>query len=291
MIYISNLSTTKKVFAVTALAIITVVSTLTIAAVPAHGESRSDLSGIKIVIDPGHGGHDPGAIGPTGLPESKTVLNVAQYLEANLKARGATVKMTRNGDEFIPLDKRASIANDFRADRFISIHLNSAPNGAANRTEVYYSHDNSAAMASTVDKRLANRLGQPEGGAQTADFAVVRQTNMPGILTEGAFISNPKQEARLKGGKYRRQMARAIYEGILSVYKVKKKLIPVTEKPKPEKTKTALKTSRSQTAKKTEAKTQKEKPEKPESESKKDEEPVSLITKIISVLFPYLISS
>lgn len=185
--------------------------------------ARNNLSGIKIVVDPGHGGHDPGAVGPSGLAEKNVVLSVARYLRNYLAGAGARVILTRNRDKFIPLAHRAEIANKAKARTFVSVHINSSPNKGANKTETYFHKKSAARLASSVQSRMFKGLGNENNGTHLAGFAVIRRTKMKGILTEGSFISNAREEARLKRDTYRRKMARSIYEGLKDAYGLKRK--------------------------------------------------------------------
>lgn len=194
---------------------------LTILPATPASAARKDLSGIKIVIDPGHGGKDSGALGPSGLRESNTALSISKHLRNYLTKAGAKVIMTREDDRFIPLPERANIANRAKAQRFVSVHLNSAANRGANRTETYFHKPAAAKMAGRIQGNMIGKLGFANGGSKTADFAVIKRTNMPGILTESAFISNPRVEAKLKTDSFKRKTAQAIYKGIMADYGVK----------------------------------------------------------------------
>lgn len=187
-----------------------------IAATPSHA---APLSGRRIVVDPGHGGWDPGAKGPTGLREKDVNLRVATSLRNILvEYGGAQVKMTRTDDRYLALTERARIANAWGGQRFISIHHNANNNRAINGTEVY-SHTNSSwaskDLRNKVQARLVQRMGLRNIGAKTANFSVLRNTHMPSILTEASFISNPYEEARLKNPSYVWKQAFAIYQGVV----------------------------------------------------------------------------
>jgi len=183
------------------------------------------MTGIKIAIDPGHGGKDPGAVGPTGLTEKSVNLQVAKYLENCLKEYGnATTMLTRTSDTYVSLIQRANKANSWGAHRFISIHHNGSTNKWVNGTEVYsytrgssQSHD----LRNKIHYRLLQVYGLRDLGPKTASFSVLRNTKMPAVLTEASFITNPYEEARLKRPEYLWRQAFYIYLGIADHFGLK----------------------------------------------------------------------
>jgi len=212
----------------------------------------------KIVVDPGHGGHDTGTIGPNGLLEKDLVLDVSRRLGKLLEARlGAEVVFTRRDDRFIPLETRTSIANQEQADLFVSVHANSSHDPDARGVETYYlnftsspealevaARENAASdkdihelqdlvkkialkekieesreFASDVQQSLHSGLagktsGVRDRGVKKAPFVVLIGANMPSILAEISFISNPGDEKRLKSPDYRQRIAESLYRGI-----------------------------------------------------------------------------
>jgi N-acetylmuramoyl-L-alanine amidase len=212
----------------------------------------------KIVIDPGHGGHDTGTIGPNGLEEKDLVLDVGRRLGKLLQGRlGADVVYTRKDDTFIPLETRTSIANQEQADLFVSIHANSSRDADARGVETYYLNFTSSAealdvaarenaasdksihelqdlvkkialkekieesreFASNVQHALHSGLaakspGIRDRGVKKAPFIVLIGANMPSILAEISFVSNPGDERRLRTADYRQRIAESLYRGI-----------------------------------------------------------------------------
>jgi N-acetylmuramoyl-L-alanine amidase len=212
----------------------------------------------KIVIDPGHGGHDTGTIGPDGLEEKDLVLEVGRKLGKLLETRlGAEVVYTRKDDTFIPLETRTAIANQQRADLFISIHANSSHDPAARGVETYYLNFTSspealevAARENAVSEKSIYELGDlvkkialkekieesrefagdvqqslhsglaakspaiRNRGVKKAPFIVLIGANMPSILAEISFVSNPTDEHRLETSEYRQRIAESLYHGI-----------------------------------------------------------------------------
>lgn len=171
----------------------------------------------KIVIDPGHGGKDPGAVGPSGLQEKDVVLKVALKVRDLLESYGYTVIMTRTTDVYLSLQERCDIANNNDADLFISIHNNSFSDPSANGTETfsYLPNDEGGQVAKVMQSKLIAALGLRNRGHKTADFYVLRNTKMPAVLTELAFISNPKEEALLKTDEFQTKSAKAIVDSII----------------------------------------------------------------------------
>jgi len=215
----------------------------------------------RIVIDAGHGGHDTGTIGPTGLMEKDLCLDVALRLGKIIEQRlpGADVIYTRSDDTFIPLEERTNIANQAKADLFISIHANSSHDPDARGIETYYLNlkgsaeamevaarenataqegvhdlqdvvkriaqtekiDESKEFAEDIQDSLAKRI-QKSGksvrnrGVRKAPFVVLIGADMPSILTEISFLSNPADEKMLKQPEQRQKVAEGLYQGIAS---------------------------------------------------------------------------
>src|SRR6266702_7526346 len=215
----------------------------------------------RIVIDAGHGGHDTGTIGPTGLMEKDLCLDVALRLGKIIQQRlpGADVVFTRSDDTFIPLEERTHIANEAKADMFISIHANSSRDSDARGIETYYlnlkgsdeamevaARENATSdqgihelqdlvkqiartekigeskeFAEDVQDSLAKRLQklsryQKNRGVRKAPFVVLIGADMPSILTEISFLSNPADEKMLKQPEHRQRVAEGIYQGVAS---------------------------------------------------------------------------
>jgi len=212
----------------------------------------------KIVIDPGHGGHDTGTIGPNGLEEKDLVLDVSRRLGKLLQTRlGAEVIYTRKDDTFIPLETRTAIANEEAADLFVSVHANSSHDPDARGVETYYLNFTSSSealevaarenavseksihelqdlvkkialrekieesheFASDVQSSLHSGLvvknpGLRDRGVKKAPFIVLIGANMPSILAEISFVSNPGDERRLGTSDYRQKIAESLYRGI-----------------------------------------------------------------------------
>lgn len=194
--------------------------------------SITGLKGRKITIDPGHGGSDSGAIGPTGVMEKSVTLRVAQELKRLLVAEGATVYMTRTTDtEVSPkgsratdieeLQARCDIANNNGSDVFISIHMDSFTSGAAKGTTGYYyslGSKKSRDLADKVRAAVIDQLDTQSRGTQSSNFYVVKHTDMPATLLEVAFISNPAEEQLMNSEEGIRKAAQGIADGIADYF-------------------------------------------------------------------------
>ena len=188
----------------------------------------TSLKGRTIAIDPGHGGNDAGAIGPSGVMEKTVTLRVALALEKMLKEEGAEVIMTRREDvEVSPKGKaataveelkaRCEVANEADVDIFISIHADSFTNPNARGTTGYYyslGSTNSRRLADLIRKALIEQIKTPSRGTQPCNFYVVRNTDMPATLIELAFISNPDEEKLLNSKEGIQKAAQGILDGI-----------------------------------------------------------------------------
>lgn len=181
--------------------------------------ATAPLTGRTFMVDPGHGGWDPGAVGPTGLREKDVNLRVANALrDCLVQYGGARVSMTRTSDYYVSLEKRVEMANSQGVQRFISVHHNSNTNRSLNGSAVYAARESSWTardLRDKVQKRLVGTMGLRNIGSQTAGYYVIKYTNMPAILTEASFISNPYEEARLKNPSYVWREGYTIYQGVV----------------------------------------------------------------------------
>ena len=170
----------------------------------------------RIVLDPGHGGKDPGAISPYGFYEKTVNLNVALQLAQMLKDEGFDVILTRDSDGFIELETRANIANTNNADLFVSIHADSCPTSTTNGFTLYVAKDASWAsrsLAAAVDNRMA-KTGIKSKGIRTANFRVLVKTRCPAVLIELGYLSNYWEAKKLKNKDMQKRLAGAITAGI-----------------------------------------------------------------------------
>ncbi|MBI3668932.1 MAG: N-acetylmuramoyl-L-alanine amidase [Acidobacteria bacterium] len=215
----------------------------------------------RIVIDPGHGGHDTGTIGPTGLMEKDLCLDIALRLGKIIqqRLRGAEIVYTRADDSFVPLENRTAVANQVKADLFLSIHANSSRDHKTRGVETYYlnfaaspdamevaSRENalsqgnihelqelvkkiarnekieeSRELATDIQDSLTKRLQRTNRtlknrGVRKAPFVVLIGANMPSVLSEVSFLSNPTDEQLLKKPENRQRVAEGLYHGVES---------------------------------------------------------------------------
>ncbi|NLY43696.1 MAG: N-acetylmuramoyl-L-alanine amidase [Clostridiaceae bacterium] len=150
---------------------------------------------MKLVLDPGHGGKDPGALGRYSL-EKDINLSIALKLGEKIAASGIQVILTRKGDQFVDLQSRCDMANQNKADYFISIHCNGAgdPNAHGTETYCYGTSGKAYPLAQVVQKQMVEFIRSADRGVKIASFHVLRYTNMPAILLEIMFITNPREE-------------------------------------------------------------------------------------------------
>ena len=177
------------------------------------------LSG-TIVIDPGHGGKDPGATSILGFYEKGINLSVAHKVARLLEQRGLRVKMTRTDDYFVELEDRAAIANNLRADLFVSIHSDSFPKNTRRGFTVYI-----ARSASSSSRRAANAIarsmsgtGLNSFGVQTASYHVLTATRGPAVLVELGYLSNRREAALLRSSSFQNRLAQAVADGIFNYF-------------------------------------------------------------------------
>ena len=234
---------------------------------PAVPPGRGGINRLVIVaIDPGHGGEDPGAIGPTGLREKDVVLQIAKQLQERINARpGMRAMLTRDADFFVPLQERVQKARRVQADLFVSIHADAFITPQARGASVFALSDSGATstaarwmarrenasdaigginvaskdtqvlralldMSTTAQIKDSLRVGREVLGhigqvgrlhkaqVEQASFAVLKAPDIPSILVETAFISNPEEEAKLRDEDYQAKLVRAVYTGIVRYF-------------------------------------------------------------------------
>jgi N-acetylmuramoyl-L-alanine amidase len=233
------------------------ISALTTAARTPGEATLSEQMGLhvrRIALDAGHGGKDTGAIGPGGLREKDAALAIVLALRSVLEEQGYEVILTRDDDTLVPLGRRAEIANEAKADLFISVHLNSAPQSYLGGAEVYTldvasdryalrlaARENAASegrvselgliladlatrantadstkLAEAIDRQVAAAHGgtDKDHGVKHALFRVLVGARCPAVLVETGFISNPEEEKRLRTDEFRERIARAIADGV-----------------------------------------------------------------------------
>ncbi len=215
----------------------------------------------RIVIDPGHGGKDPGAVSTVnGLREKDIVLDVARYLKQMLEKDGFEVFLTREDDRYLTLEERTAFANGKQADLFISIHVNSCRKPSTRGVSTYYLNfatdqeaervaareneassrsfsaledliekiilndkiNESKSLAKQVQKALVNTIGEKgvDNGVRGAPFFVLIGAEMPAILVELMYLSNPVDARKLRSRSFRMKLAKGLYQGLISYVKI-----------------------------------------------------------------------
>jgi N-acetylmuramoyl-L-alanine amidase len=171
-----------------------------------------------VVIDPGHGGPDPGAIGIGGIQEKEIVIDVSRQVASFLERQGIQVVLTRPDDRDLDLEPRVQIARQVNATVFVSIHANAI---SMSRPEIngvetyYYSSPASARLAQSIHNRLLQMTGSRDRGVRSSRFYVLRRTTMPAVLVETGFVTGQEDAPRLAMANYRTLLAEAISRGIL----------------------------------------------------------------------------
>ena len=170
-----------------------------------------------VVIDPGHGGRDPGAVGIGGLQEKVVVNDIAPRVAAILRQQGVNVVMTRTSDIEVDLEPRVATAERANATIFVSIHANaiSMSRPDVNGLETFYASDAGQRLANTVHATVLRTMEMRDRRVRSARFYVIRQTSMPAILIETGFVTGAEDAPNLANPAWREQMAGAIAQGIL----------------------------------------------------------------------------
>lgn len=171
---------------------------------------------MRICIDAGHGGKDPGAIGPQRTQEKDIVIEMALLTGELAKVNGFEVIYTRTSDKYLGLSQRADIANQKKCDIFVSIHSNSFSNPNAHGIETwsYPGSIDAMRLSKLVQNEMVKRTGLYNRGSKTAKFTVLTKTYMTAILVETGFISNPSEEKLLSTKEFKNKIAKSIVKGI-----------------------------------------------------------------------------
>ncbi|MCL6603749.1 MAG: N-acetylmuramoyl-L-alanine amidase [Paenibacillus sp.] len=182
--------------------------------------SSGGLRGKRIVIDPGHGGIDPGMLGTTyNTMEKDLNLQTALYVRDYLRAGGASVEMTRTSDRKPTLSQRTRVSNMLRADAFVSIHYNSSPKKVSGTLTFYYSESDDLMLARAIETRLGQGIGLKSNGLSFGDYHILRNNNSPAALIELGFLSNPVDESIVRKSSYQKKAAKAIAAGLSDYFK------------------------------------------------------------------------
>jgi len=197
-----------------------------------------------IVIDPGHGGKYRANVGPTGYVEADGVLDISLKLAELLVIGGYNTKLTRTEDKTVELYARSDMANSWGGNLFLSIHTNAHSDPSIGGIEIFHTLNNewnnqehaaeAKIVAELVQKHLVEAIGLKNRGLKTRTvnnpgspidnkdyYAVIRRSNMPSLIVEAGFHSNPNEEAMLKTEGFRKKIAKAIFNGLKEAYLIK----------------------------------------------------------------------
>jgi N-acetylmuramoyl-L-alanine amidase len=183
-------------------------------AAPAHLHAIS-----TVVVDAGHGGIDRGGQPGQKNQEKIYTLAVAQKLAAKLRAAGFRVVMTRSDDTFVGLGGRCDIANAQRDAVFVSVHFNAAPRVDASGVETYYYSGKSSSLAASIHREVLRVMGTPDRHIRQRGFYVIRRTNIPAVLVESGFLTNPVEFRRIASPAFQDELAGGIARGIIKKYR------------------------------------------------------------------------
>jgi N-acetylmuramoyl-L-alanine amidase len=207
-------------------------------AVPVQGARQAETTSVKnvlkgktIVIDPGHGGSDPGAIGKSGLAEKDVTLAISTELRKLLEAKNAVVILTRTTDRDVhsrqasdaqELQSRVNIANKASADVFVSVHIDSFVDSTAKGTTTYFAPQSvrGELLASKMQQSLVEQINLPDRGFRENNFYVLKHATMPAVLAEVAFISNPSEEAKLQQPDFIKKAAYGLFTGLTRFFSI-----------------------------------------------------------------------
>jgi N-acetylmuramoyl-L-alanine amidase len=181
------------------------------------GSIRSKL----IVVDPGHGGSDPGMLGTTyDTMEKDLTLQTSLYLRDYLIAKGARVELTRTrGDQKPTLSRRVQLGQQLGADAFVSIHYNSSPKNVSGTLTFFYSEQDDLRLARAIETRLGAGIGLRSNGLSFGNYHILRENPLPAALIELGFLSNPSDESIVRKAAYQRKAAQSIAEGLADYFR------------------------------------------------------------------------
>ena len=181
-----------------------------------RGEEEDNMTTQKrVVIDPGHGGRDPGAT-TEGVTEKSIVLGVGMKIKDLMDDSNIDLFYTRENDSYISLSDRSGMANRVSSDIFVSLHANAAGREGANGIETFHfpGSDNGQKLAGLIQSELIENTGATDRGVKTARFHVLQRTTMPAVLVEMGFVTNPDEREKLILDSYQEKLAESIVSGI-----------------------------------------------------------------------------
>ncbi|NNM67106.1 MAG: N-acetylmuramoyl-L-alanine amidase [Spirochaetales bacterium] len=179
---------------------------------------RAPAPHVKVFLDVGHGGYDPGGTGPDGLPESFVNLDVAEKVASILRAHGVAVELDRTTNTFVSLPERVSLVNQSHADLCVGLYCNASKDRSLHGTTTYYFHSDAQAFARYLGQQVARALGLADNGTLHDDLYVIKNSTdrIPDVIIEYAYISNYSEEALLSSSDFRDRIASAVAAAILN---------------------------------------------------------------------------
>ncbi|HSA07084.1 MAG TPA: N-acetylmuramoyl-L-alanine amidase [Candidatus Gastranaerophilales bacterium] len=189
--------------------------------IPVIASNKSDkFNKKKIIIDPGHGGYEPGAI-RNGIYEKDIALDVAMRVKKHLVAQGFQVIMTREQDKTLSLQERVEITNREKPDLFLSIHVNASNSPNIKGVETHWYTNQSRLLAIHIQEQMANSLTTPDRGIKNSRFFVIRNTNVPAALAEIGYMSNESEMYQIISEQRKEATAKALSNGVINYIKSK----------------------------------------------------------------------
>ena len=197
-----------------------------------HAENKDslELSGKVIYLDPGHGGIDPGAI-YKNLEEKNINLDICKILKQKLEEKGAQVYLTRYGDYDLSvkntinrkrsdLSRRVKIINESNADLYLSIHLNSDSSSTWRGIQLFYDdiHDNNKKLSQILEKEMKKHISLTRKSEEINNLYMLRRINIPGLLIEAGFLSNPNDRYLLKSKSYQEKLSSIITKAVITYF-------------------------------------------------------------------------
>ncbi|MBS4207482.1 N-acetylmuramoyl-L-alanine amidase [Bacillus sp. FJAT-50079] len=180
--------------------------------------NSGSLAGQTIIIDAGHGGYDPGAIGIGGILEKTLTLSMAHLLTEKLRNAGADVIMTRTRDRHLHVSERVNLSQSFPNSVFISIHYNAHENKGANGVKTYYYHPADRDLTTSIHQQLVAQSTLKNGGVQFGDFYVLRNNHNQSILLELGFITNQHDIQIIQTQNFQQSVAESIVQGLINYF-------------------------------------------------------------------------
>ncbi len=186
-----------------------------------EARKKGTLTGLTIVLDPGHGGNDGGTVGVRETKEKDLTLKTSEILSHHLRSAGAEVILTRQSDVYVDLRKRVYSAHQVAADAFISIHYDATDDNSVSGFTTYYMLGYQQALAESINKGLAGKIELRNRGARSGNYLVLRDNKQAAVLVELGFLSNYNDERIVTSSKFQQQAALGLYDGIVDYFDAK----------------------------------------------------------------------